>query len=110
MPPKQPKQDASPASQPVQPTVQPAAPVQPFEAQASQAAPPAQAGFKCCFILTFLWHCGGGYLSLPIFALCQCGNACNSSCRWLASASSFKELLGIMLSKKIAKRLGLIEN
>ena len=120
-----PKPDASPALQPVQPTVQPAVqPVQPLEAQASQASqaapsqpaqtvspalhprisPPAQAGFK------FLWHGAGGYLSLPIFALCQCGNACNSSCRWLALASSFKELLGILQSKKITKRLGLIKN
>lgn len=68
-PPKPPKPDASPALQPVQPIVQPAVPVQPLEAQASQAAPqpqtvspalhpkispPAQAGFKCCFILKFL--------------------------------------------------------
>ena len=111
---KPPKPDASPALQPVQPLeaqasqASQAAPSQPAQtvspALHPRISPPAQAGFK------FLWHCGGGYLSLPIFALCQCGNACNSSCRWLALASSFKELLSILLSKKITKRLGLIEN
>lgn len=60
-------------------------------------------------LFSSFWHCGG-YLSLRIFALCRCRNACNSSCRWLALASSFKELLGTLLSKKITKRLGLIEN
>ena len=57
-------------------------------------SPPAQAGFQCCCILKFLWHCGGGYLSLPIYCLVSMWECLQLKLQVAAYSKFFQRIAG----------------